>query len=319
MNVLAATPFNVAVGGTQFNENGSDSKYWATTNGPDQSSALGYIPEAVWNESCSDPSQCFFPNLFASSGGPRTLYSKTSWQSGPAVPGDGKRDLPDVSLSAAGLHDAYLLCQDGICLTDSKGQLINAFVVGGTPASTPTFAGIMALVNQKTNSRQGQANFVLYPLAASQNAANCNASGPPQSTCIFNDITQGNSNVPGQTGFPATQGYDLATGLGSVNAANLVANWKNITFASTKTTLQLSPSPVHIAHGQSVTASVTVAPVSGSTPTGDVALLTAGAQTINLGMLTNGALSAPTSTLPGGSYSVTASYGGDAKFGPSTS
>jgi hypothetical protein len=210
------------------------------------------------------------------------------------------------------------LCQDGVCLTDSTGRLINAFVVGGTSASTPTFAAIMALVNQKTNSRQGQANFVLYPLAASQNAANCNSSGPPQSTCIFNDVTQGNSNVPGLIGFAAGQGYDLATGLGSVNAANLVANWKNITFASTKTTLQLSP--VNITHGQSVTASVAVAPVSASgTPTGDVALLTAGAQNINLGMLNNGALSAPISTLPGGSYSVTASYAGDPKFGPSTS
>ena len=317
VNGLASTPFNVAVGGTQFNENGADSKYWAATNGPDQSSALGYIPEAVWNESCSDPSQCFFPNLFASSGGPSTLYSKPSWQAGLGVPRDGKRDLPDISLSAAGQHDGFLLCQDGICLTDSKGQLINAFVVGGTSASTPTFAAIMALVNQKTNSRQGQANFVLYPLAASQNPANCNSSAP-LSTCIFNDITQGNSDVPGQTGFPAGPGYDLATGLGSVNAANLVNNWQNVTFASTTTKLQLSP--LSITHGQSVTASVTVAPVSASgTPTGDVALLTGGAHTINLGILTNGAISAPISTLPGGNYSVTASYGGDGTFGASTS
>ena len=317
---LASTPFNIAVGGTQFNENGADSQYWAATNGPDQSSALGYIPEAVWNESCADPNQCGFVNLFASSGGPSSLYTKPSWQAGPGVPPDGQRDLPDVSLSAAASHDGYLLCQDGICLTDSTGRLINAFVVGGTSASTPTFAAIMALVNQKTNSRQGQANFVLYPLAASQNAANCNSSGPPQSTCIFNDITQGNSNVPGQIGYPATQGYDLATGLGSVNAANLVANWKNITFASTKTTLQLSPSPVSIVHGQSVTASATVAPLSGSdTPTGDVSLLTGGSQTVNLGMLNAGAISAAIFTLPGGSYSVTASYGGDSKFGPSTS
>jgi subtilase family serine protease len=318
VNGLASTPFNIAVGGTQFNENGNDSKYWAATNGPDQSSALGYIPEAVWNESCSDPSQCFFPDLFAGSGGASTLYSKPSWQSGPGVPGDGKRDLPDVSLSAAGQHDGYLLCQDGVCLTDSKGQLINAFVVGGTSASTPAFAGIMALVNQKTNSRQGQANFVLYPLAASQSAANCNSGGPPQSACIFNDVTQGNSDVPGLTGFPAGSGYDLATGLGSVNAANLVANWQNVTFASTTTKLQLSP--VSITHGQSVTASATVAPVSATgTPTGDVALLTGGSQTINLGMLSNGAVSAPITTLPGGTYSATASYGGDATFGASTS
>lgn len=315
---LASTPFNVAVGGTQFNENGADSKYWAATSGPDQSSVLGYIPEVVWNESCSDPTLCFFPNLFASSGGPSSLYLKPSWQSGPGVPADGKRDIPDVSLSAASGHDGYLLCQDGICLTDSTGQLINAFVVGGTSASTPTFAAIMALVNQKTNSRQGQANFVLYPLAAGQSAAtNCASSAPPASTCIFNDITAGNSDVPGQTGFAATSGYDLATGLGSVNAANLVNGWQNVTFTATKTTLQLAP--VTLTHGQPVTATVSVAPTTGTgTPTGDVTLL-AGTQSINLGNLTSGALSAPISTLPGGSYSVTASYGGDGTFGASVS
>ena len=324
VNGLASTPFNVAVGGTQFSENGNDSKYWAATNGPDQSSVLGYIPEAVWNESCSDPNQCGFINLFASSGGPSTIYPKPAWQAGLGVPADFKRDLPDVSLSAAGQHDGFLLCQDGVCLTDSTGQLINAFVVGGTSASTPTFAAIMALVNQKTNSRQGQANFVLYPLAATQNAtsqsaANCNSSGPPLSTCIFNDITQGNNSVPGLSGSSAQPGYDLATGLGSVNAANLVNGWLN-SFAATKTTLALSPSPVSITHGQSVTASVNVAPVSASgTPTGDVALLTSTGQSVNLGMLINGALSSPVSTLPGGTYTVTASYSGDGTFGTSVS
>jgi hypothetical protein len=324
VNGLASTPFNIAVGGTQFSENGNDSKYWAATNGPDQSSVLGYIPEAVWNESCADPNQCGFINLFASSGGPSSIYAKPAWQAGLGVPADFKRDLPDVSLSAAGQHDGFLLCQDGICLTDSTGQLINAFVVGGTSASTPTFAAIMALVNQKTNSRQGQANFVLYPLAATQNAtsqsaANCNSSGPPQSTCIFNDITQGNNSVPGLSGSSAQPGYDLATGLGSVNAANLVNGWLN-SFAATKTTLVLSPSPASITHGQSVTASVTVAPVSASgTPTGDVALLTSNGQSINLGMLINGALSSSVSALPGGTYTVTANYSGNGTFGTSVS
>ncbi len=295
VNGLASTPFNVAVGGTQFNENGADSTYWAATNGPDQSSALGYIPETAWNESCADPTQCGFFTLFATGGGPSQLYSKPSWQTGPGVPTDGKRDLPDVSLNAAGQHDGYLLCQDGFCLTDGQGQLIEAEVVGGTSAAAPTFAGIMALVLQKTNSRQGQADFVLYPLAAGQTAANCNASAGPQSTCIFNDTTQGNNSVPGQTGFSAIAGYDMATGLGSVNAANLVADWQNVTntFRATTTALQLTPGSV--THGQPVTASVTVAPVTGT------------------------GISSPVTTLPGGSYSVTASYGGDGTFGASVS
>lgn len=317
VNGLASTPFNIAVGGTQFNENGADSTYWSATNGPDQSSALGYIPENVWNESCADPNVCGAASLFASSGGASTLYSKPSWQVGPGVPNDGKRDLPDVSLAAAG-HDGYLLCQDGVCTTNANGQLVNAELVGGTSAAAPTFAAIMALIAQKTNSRQGQANFVLYPLAAGQNAANCNSSSSPEAPCIFNDITVGNNNVPGQVGNPATAGYDLATGWGSVNAANLAANWRNITFRSTVTTLELSSK--NLTHGQPVTASVGVAPgVGAGTPTGDVSLLAAGSEGVNLGNLSNGTVSGSVAALPGGMYSVTASYGGDATFGGSIS
>jgi hypothetical protein len=318
VNGLASTPFNIAVGGTQFNENGADSTYWSATNGPDQSSALGYIPENVWNESCADPNVCGTASLSASSGGASTLYSKPPWQVGPGVPNDGKRDLPDVSLDAAAGHDGYLLCQDGICTTNANGELVNAELVGGTSAAAPTFAAIMALIAQKTNSRQGQANFVLYPLAAGQNAANCNSSSSPQAQCIFNDITVGNNNVPGQLGNPATAGYDLATGWGSVNAANLAANWQNMTFRSTLTTLALSSA--NLTHGQPVTASVTVAPgVGAGTPTGDVSLLAAGSEGVNLGNLGNGTVSGSVRTLPGGMYSVTASYGGDATFAGSIS
>jgi hypothetical protein len=318
VNGLASTPFNIAVGGTQFNENGADSTYWSATNGPDQTSALRYIPEVVWNESCADPNVCGVASLFASSGGVSTHYSKPSWQAGLGVPNDGQRDLPDVSLDAAAGHDGYLLCQDGLCTTNSSGQLINAELVGGTSAAAPTFAAILALIAQKTNSRQGQANFVLYPLATAQNAANCSATSPPQSQCIFNDITVGNNNVPGQTGFPATVGYDLATGWGSVNAANLAANWQNVTFRSTLTTLQLSST--NLTHGQPVIATATVAPSVGSgTPTGNVALLAGGSTGVNLGNLSNGTASGAIETLPGGAYSVTASYGGDGTFGASLS
>ena len=319
VNGLASTPFNIALGGTQFNENGADSKYWLATNGPNQTSVLAYIPEVVWNESCIDLSQCPFLSLLASGGGPSSLYAKPSWQAGPGVPTDGKRDLPDVSLAAAAFHDGYLLCQDGSCITNANGQLINAEVVGGTSAAAPTFAGIMALVDQKTNARQGQANFVLYPLAASQTAANCNASTGPQSQCLFNDVTQGNNSVPGQTGSSAGPGYDLATGLGSVNAANLVNSWTNVTFRATTTALQVTPTS--LTHGQPVTATATVTPTAGAgTPTGDVALLPGNPQALNLGMLgSTGSISASVADLPGGSYSLTASYGGDGVFGSSNS
>jgi len=315
---LASTPFDVAVGGTEFNENGNDSAYWSATNGRDQSSVLGYIPEAVWNESCADANTCGAITLFASGGGPSSLYAKPGWQAGPGVPNDGKRDVPDVCLAAASLHDGYLLCQDGSCLTDGEGRLYNAEVVGGTSAATPTFAGIMTLVVQGTNSRQGLANFVLYPLAAAENDADCNASSPPQSSCIFNDVTRGNNSVPGQTGATVGTGYDLATGLGSVNAAKLVANWSSVGLRSTTTALTLSPTTM--THGQRVTATVKVAPTAGSgTPTGGVALVTGGPGDLNLGSLSGGEISSAISALPGGSYNATATYGGDGTFAASTS
>jgi len=110
----------------------------------------------------------------------------------------------------------------------------------------------------------------------------------------------------------------LATGWGSVNAANLAANWQNVAFRSTVTSLQLSPTS--LTHGQPVTASATVAPGAGAgTPTGDVALLAGAAQAVNLGTLNNGTISGTVETLPGGTYSVSASYGGDGTFGASIS
>src|SRR5262249_3938903 len=149
------------------------------------------------------------------------------------IPSDAARDLPDVSLTAAGGHDPYLLCFEGSC---SQGGL---YGVGGTSASAPAFAAIMAMVVQQYG-RQGQANYVLYRLAAAQAGSQCDASNtttPPASTCVFNDVTKGNNAVPGETGYgtssakyQATAGYDLASGLGSVNVNNLVTNWKNVKF-----------------------------------------------------------------------------------------
>ena len=80
---------------------------------------------------------------------------------------------------------------------------------------------------------------LLYSLFAAQQKAGtaCDASNtttPPASTCVFNDVTSGNNSVPGEMGYPsgvyaAAAGYDLASGLGSVNIENLVGAWKNAT------------------------------------------------------------------------------------------
>jgi pseudomonalisin len=110
VNVLASTPYTIAVGGTEFNEASNASNYWNSTNDSQQASAKSYIPEDVWNEACT-VAQCGSSNagLWAGGGGVSTIFVKPAWQTAVAgIPNDGMRDVPDVSLTAAG-HDAYLL------------------------------------------------------------------------------------------------------------------------------------------------------------------------------------------------------------------
>jgi hypothetical protein len=330
VNILASTPYTVAVGGTMFNENGQTSKYWSTTNGQGFESALSYIPENVWNESCTAAQCGQSAGIWAGSGGASIFFPKPSWQSGVAgIPKDGARDIPDVSLTAAG-HDPYLLCFEGSCLPDSQGNFFLYFV-SGTSASAPSFAGIMALVDQKMSpiTRQGQADYVLYRLAATENLSQCNASntsGLPAGTCIFNDVTRGNNAVPGEVNYGNSNaqyqsmvGYDLATGLGSVNVTNLVNKWKTITFKPTTTTLGLNPTT--ITHGQAVNVDITVMPQSGiGTPAGDVSLLSNySSHPAMIFTLSGGVVSKATNLLPGGTYTVIAHYAGDGTYAPSDS
>jgi pseudomonalisin len=221
VNALCSSPYSTCVGGTLFNDVYNSAQYWSATNGTDQSSVLSYIPEVAWNESGWSNA------LFASSGGVSSVYSKPAWQSAPGVPSDGMRDVPDVAMSAA-IHDAYLIqIQGGI------------FYVAGTSAATPSLASVMALVLENTGARQGNANPTLYSLATSQltsSAAN-----------IFHDVTSGNNSVPGVTGFNTGIGYDLVTGLGSVDASLLVNHWADR--ASANFGLSASPTSVSMAAG----------------------------------------------------------------------
>ncbi len=180
-------------------------------------------------------------------------YIKPAWQTGTGVPNDGKRDLPDVSLFASdGYPDgivgsAYLVCETTNTSTcdysDPSG--ISFQEIGGTSASSPAMAGIMALVQQKTGEAHGLINPVLYQFAAAENLTACNSNTVANgNSCIFYDTTSGTNaqvcvtgdpncvtNVSGDllgvlSGYSAAKGYDLATGLGSVNVANLVnAAW----------------------------------------------------------------------------------------------
>lgn len=359
VNLLASTPFNTAVGGTQFNENGNQANFWSPNVGPGFVSALGYIPEVVWNESC-DPTvnpNCFPPGsgLFTfagTGGGVSTVYPKPSWQSTTltGVPNDNARDLPDVSLTAA-THDGYIFCLTLFepCVLESSGkqvQLNSAGIVSGTSASAQTFAAFMALIDQQQGGRQGLANYVLYKLAAQENFSNCNSSNrtdptqPAPAGCIFNDTTVGNNGVPGndtlsapvppgdtvgQVGYNATPGYDSATGLGSVDLANLANAWGTVTFRGTSTALSTIGSAT-VQHGQPISFNVNVKSLSGSgIPSGAFVLIAKNAPAafnntlVGSGILADGAFSGPISTLPGGEYQVVAHYGGDGTFGGSES
>jgi hypothetical protein len=341
VNVLASTAFDTAVGGTMFNEGGQSGTYWSSSNSADGGSAISYMPEDVWNQSCT-AANCTSgnnPGIWAGGGG-ASIYSSTkpSWQSGvTGIPQDNARDLPDVSLTAA-THDPYVLCLEGSCVPNSSGE-IELYLVGGTSASTPSFASIMALVVDQvrlTNpgQRVGSANYVLYRLAATENGtfSQCNASntaGLPASTCVFNDVTVGNNTVPGEVNYGSADadyqagvGYDLATGLGSVNVANLMNKWSSVTFVPTTTTLNIPEQP--LAHGSSVPFTVSVSPTSGSgIPTGNVSLLAPSSPLTNsVGMFTlgpTGSVASSTSNLPGGTSPLEAYYAGDDTYAPSYS
>jgi subtilase family serine protease len=186
-------------------------------------------------------------------------YAKPSWQTGVVgIPADGVRDLPDVSLFASnGLWGHYYV----FCWSDTReggaactGAPSGWSGAGGTSFASPILAGIQALVNQKQGARQGNPNPVYYTLAATEYGASgstsCNSSNGNTvgSTCIFYDVTQGDMDVnctgthncyrpSGTNGvlstsntsylkaYGTTTGWDFATGIGTVNATNLVNNW----------------------------------------------------------------------------------------------
>ena len=278
VNGLCSSPYSTCVGGTQFRDTSNPGQYWLPGNNPYLGSAQGYIPEAVWNESGTNGGS----GLWAGGGGASITFPKPSWQKGPGVPSDGVRDVPDVSSD----------CRFSRRLFDcSRWQ---SAVIAGTSASAPSFAGLMAMVNQKTAVRQGNANPVFYGLATKQSTGGA---------AVFHDSTTGNNSVPGVSGFTAGVGYDLATGLGSVDANQMVSHWNDttsqtptLTLSSTQTALTLMPGqavPVKISSAiaggfnSAVTVSVTGAPAGliatfnstklGAPGSGDVTLtLTAG-------------------------------------------
>jgi hypothetical protein len=192
-------------------------------------------------------------------GGTCAGYPKPTWQSGLfGNPSDGVRDIPDVSLFAAnGVWAHYYV----VCFSDPGNGGVSCSGLpktwagfGGTSISSPIMAAIQALVNQYTGSSQGLPNSRYYALAKTEYGASgsstCNSTlgNGVGSSCIFYDVTQGDMDLPCTTSLTSNNcytpsgtygvlstsnsayqpaygtqsGWDFATGIGTVNAYNLV-------------------------------------------------------------------------------------------------
>jgi hypothetical protein len=223
VNGLASSPYCTSVGGTAFDEGTDEAAYWSEKNDPTtQRSVKGPIPEVVWA---------------GSGGGLSDVHARPSWQQVPGLAPGPRRALPDVSLSASG-HDAYVVYRAG-----------TRWFVGGTSASAPVFAGIAALLDQKLGGRQGNLNPALYALGRAQYA---NTAKPAP----FRDVTSGSN------GYAAGPGYDLATGLGSVDAPTFVSAYEAYVRGSAGMSgdfsLTLSPGRLAVSPGGSAKVTATM-------------------------------------------------------------
>jgi hypothetical protein len=366
VNGFASTPYNIAVGGTDFPGLLSNfSGYVGTTNGNYYGSARGYIPESTWNNSAvtdgllaqNTPykNSSAQTGIVGGSGGASSCstnannatnttiatctsgYTKPSWQTGSGVPTDGVRDLPDVSLFASNGFDgaAWLVCTDdsftqgGVTyITNCEAQNGGGFSFsgfGGTSTSAPAFAGILALAQQRTGSRLGLAAQTLYRIY-----------NGPHSSAVFHDTTVGNISVPCTSGTPncsknsagydflteynTTAGYDLATGLGSVDVTNLLNYWNSSTGTATAT-VGVDPSPTSVYRDQTLSVTVAVTGASG-TPTGTVKL-SIGTYSSSEEQLSSGSytFSFPASSIPQSEAAidvVVVTYHGDSTYAPTT-
>jgi len=428
VNGLASTPYNTAVGGTDFNwcslastTECTAAPYWNATNATNGSSAKGYIPEVPWNDTCTSPlalgyleeqatalsvagvtdveSACNFAynnnssglladfvDTVGGGGGASGCvlndgndvsscvsstnnttstnsaipllndgWPKPGWQTGVAgIPGDGVRDLPDISFFASDgflSSSAYLICVSNVAAcTYTTSTEPTAQEVGGTSVATPAMAGVMALIDQKAGGSQGSPNAELYNLAATETYASCSAEkSTTGNKCMFNDIDSGTIAMPCDNGaeegnpaqagiqspnctvlvsgdqvgilqgYAASVGYDLATGLGSLNVANVVTAWP-ITSGSGAAKVTVTPAQANLlsTSALSVTGTVAASSSSGTAPTGTVTLSGGGyssaAQSLTAGAYT---FSIPANSLIAGSaVALTVTYSGDTDYAP---
>ncbi len=347
--VPADSPYYTGVGGTTLSgDESSPALYWSQTlNLVD--SALQYIPETVWNDTSSS-------NGLATSGGGVSAsgyYGQPNWpQPTPSnYTGTHGRFVPDVAFAASAEHDGYMACSSDQNSTTygttcakgfwssggTGGKALDQY--GGTSVGTPSFAGMLTLLvpMQGTGLGFGNINPTLYGYATSH---------PP----VFHDITSGTNIVPcnwtgsasvdgdclyqatapppfsqagDYAGYSATTGYDMTTGLGSVDGYQLYLALGGVPVSSLpKPTMAVTVLPTSVMQDASVTVSATVSGGSGATPAGNV--------TFSVGSTPLGtvALASGTANWTGaaslangfavGTDTITASYGGSSSYSADT-
>jgi len=303
VDLPGSIPEVTSIGGTEFQEN--TGTYWASTNSASGASALSYIPETSWNDSAEVGS----PD--ATGGGASILFAKPAWQTGTGVPSDNARHVPDIAFAASNEHDGYLVYTGGATQ-----------IIGGTSAPTPSFAGMLALLNHYlvsngslTAAGLGSINPRLYSLAQS-------APG------VFHDVTTGNNivTVPCSSrsrncatvavGYSAGVGYDQVTGLGSLDFSQFAAAWSgaNVAAPTFRPAISLLSNVSTVGTAGVVFLIATVTDTSGVPPTGTVDFAVGGmflgstALTGSAGTAT-ATLSVNGSQLPAGGGTITATYG----------
>ncbi len=226
VNLPASIPEVTAIGGSEFdgdaagtlsgvppNTSASATTFWSGTNSTSDtlSSALSYIPEMGWNDTTALIAAG--QGLSAGGGGVSAVFAKPAWQTS-LTPNDSHRDVPDVSLTASPAHDPSLICSQAFfgttptsCTSGFRASDGSLAAVGGTSVSAPAFAGIVAILNQATQSGGlGNINSALYSLATSTPSA-------------FHDITNGNNIVPctaGSTGCPSSHSIGFTADTGTI-------------------------------------------------------------------------------------------------------
>jgi subtilase family serine protease len=152
-------------------------------------------PDTVWNDGHG-----------AGGGGLSVVFDRPGFQNTVRAVVGAQRGIPDVAMSAA--HDG------GAWVYYSYNPAKTGWhIFGGTSEATPVFAGVVALADQVAGHRLGDLNEALYALGADPRRAACSG---------LVDVTTGDNTFGGVTGYPATTGYDLASGLGTIDAARFV-------------------------------------------------------------------------------------------------